>query len=33
MSRINALATFNQSHIDEIKTNVDEYDDGFLIRG
>lgn len=32
MSRINTLATFNQSHIDEIKTNVDEYDDGFLIR-
>ena len=33
MGRINALATFNQSHIDEIKTNVDEYDDGFLVRG
>lgn len=32
MDRINALASFNQSHIDEIKTNVDEYDDGFLIR-
>lgn len=32
MARINALASFNQSHIDEIKTNTEEYDDGFVVR-
>lgn len=32
MARINALVSFNQSHIDEIKTNTEEYDDGFVVR-
>lgn len=32
MARINALASFNQSYIDEIKTNTDLYDDGFIFR-